>query len=286
MDTLSPFPQTTSTGPLAGAARLRSAISSHWPEYLMEAGLLAGFMISACVTGVLLEHPASPIHQAIENAVARRVLAGLVMGVTAIALIYSPWGKQSGAHMNPSVTLAFLSLGKVKRPDAAFYIAAQFAGGIVGVLVSDLLIGLPLRHSSVNYAVTIPGPGGSGIAFWAEFLISFLLMLTVLMASNTRRLSRFTGLFAGALIAIYIAVENPFSGMSMNPARTFGSAFPADEWSALWVYFIAPPVAMLAAGQLYRFRRGAQGVFCAKLHHHNGKRCIFRCNHGALDGNK
>jgi len=74
--------------------------------------------------------------------------------------------------------------------------------------------------------------------------------------------------------------------MSMNPARTVGSALPSGVWTAVWVYFLAPPIAMLSAGQLYRHFRGAHSVFCAKFHHHNDKPCIFRCNYGAINDEK
>jgi aquaporin Z len=105
------------------------------------------------------------------------------------------------------------------------------------------------------------------------------MMLLVLTVSNTHKLSRFTGLFAGCLVATYITLEAPLSGMSMNPARTFGSAFSAGDWRSLWIYFTAPPLGMLLAAAYYRAWRGPRAVFCAKLHHHNDKRCIFRCNY-------
>jgi len=259
------------------------ALSSHWPEYLIEAAALGAFMISACVFTVLVEHPMSPIQQALQDSgIWRRALIGLGMGLTAISLIYSPWGQRSGAHMNPSVTLTFLSLGKIAPWDAAFYVLFQFFGGIAGVRIADILIGLPLRHSSINYAVTVPGPGGPRVAFIAEFAISMLLMSTVLMTSNSQRLSRYTPLFAGTLVASFITIEAPLSGMSMNPARTLGSAFSADEWTALWIYFTAPLSGMVFAGAIYIFRRGRHAVFCAKLHHCNNKRCIFNCRFGEL----
>jgi aquaporin Z len=100
-------------------------------------------------------------------------------------------------------------------------------------------------------------------------------MLTVLMVSNTRRLARYTGLFAGLLVATYISIEAPLSGMSMNPARTLGSALFAGDWTALWIYFIAPPTGMLLAAELYLRQRGPRAVFCAKLHHQNDRPCIF-----------
>lgn len=109
-------------------------------------------------------------------------------------------------------------------------------------------------------------------------------MSVVLRASNHRRLTRWTGLLAGLLVALYISVESPVSGMSMNPARTFGSAVAAHVWTALWVYFTAPLVGMFLAAEVFA-RTGARAA-CAKLHHHNRKRCIFNCNFGEVGGQR
>src|SRR5215469_9603463 len=98
-----------------------SAATKHWPEYLIEAAGVGLFMVSACSFTILLEHPASAIRQMLASAFVRRLLVGIAMGATAIALIYSPWGKQSGAHLNPSVTLTFFRLGKIEPWDACFY---------------------------------------------------------------------------------------------------------------------------------------------------------------------
>lgn len=241
-------------------------------------------MVSACAFGVLLEHPSSPVYQLLaSNDFIRRMLIGLAMGTTAIAIFHSPWGKRSGAHMNPAVTLTFWSLGKIANWDAVFYIVFQFLGGIAGVILAGLLIGEPLEHAAVNYVTTMPGSSGAGVAFAAEFGISALMMSMVLWTSNSRRLSRYTPFFAGALVATFITFEAPLSGMSMNPARTTGSAFSAGEWTALWIYFVAPASAMLFASAIYRVRRGAHAVFCAKFHHHNNQRCIFNCRFGDLN---
>ncbi len=256
-------------------AAVSPPVRRHLPEYLMEAALLGLFMISACAFVVLLEHPASPVHRALPDPFVRRLLVGLAMGATAVLLIYSPWGKQSGAHMNPAITLTFTRLGKVAPRDATAYIVAQFAGGVGGVLIARLALGGLLADPSVGYAGTLPGRWGVAAAFLGEAAISFLLVLVILSVSNHPRKAMYTGLCAGALVACYITVEAPLSGMSMNPARTFGSAFFSRNWSAIWIYFTAPPLGMLAAAQLYLARRGRQGVACAKLHHQNSKRCIF-----------
>lgn len=249
----------------------------------MEASELACFMVSACVFTVLFEHPASPVRTVLPNDTLRRVLTGIAMGLTAISIFHSPWGKCSGAHLNPSVTLAFFSLGKIEARDALYYVGAQFAGGVAGVGVASLVIGKALGHPAVNYAATMPGPSGPWVAFGAEFVISFLMITTVLTFSNSKRLSRWTPVVAGTLIATYISIEAPLSGMSMNPARTFGSSVWAVSFQALWVYFTAPVLGMLLAARVYVSRHGAHRVFCAKLHHHNDQRCIFRCNYGALN---
>jgi aquaporin Z len=258
---------------------MHKALQHHWPEYGMEAVGLGIFMLSACVFATLLQHPASPVAQVIQPPLLRRFLIGLAMALTAISLIYSPWGKQSGAHLNPSVTLTFFRLGKVAPWDALWYVLAQFVGGILGVGLAAMLLRPYVADPTVNYVVTVPGKGGAWAAFVAEVLISFVLMSVVLRVSNNRTLNRFTGLCAGFLVATYITLEAPLSGMSMNPARTFGSAWSAQVWSALWIYFLAPPLGMLLAAELYVRWHGAHRVLCAKLHHHNTRRCIFHCGY-------
>ncbi|WP_404788085.1 MIP/aquaporin family protein [Altericista sp. CCNU0014] len=256
-----------------------NTLRRHYPEYLMEAAGLGLFMISAAVFTTLLEHPGSPIHQAIALPLLRRFLIGVAMGLTAIAIVYSPWGKQSGAHLNPAFTLTFFRLGKVKPWDAFYYIWFQFFGGLIGLLLAGGILRGAIADPSVNYIVTAPGAGGVGVAFLAELAISFGMMLMVLFVSNNPSRGRYTGLFAGALIATYITLEAPLSGMSMNPARTTASAILARNFTALWVYFIAPLVGMLLASEVYVRWKGRNAVRCAKLHHENNKRCIFRCGY-------
>jgi aquaporin Z len=246
----------------------------HWPEYAIEAALLGIFMLSACLFATLLFYPDSPLLQLIPDRFARRVIMGIAMGATAVALNYSAWGKQSGAHYNPAVTLTFTRLGKIAPRDAVGYVTAQFIGAAAGVFAATLIVGSMLAHSEVHYVVTRPGAAGVAIAFVAEAAISFLLMIVVLAALNRASLARFTGLFAGLLVAAFITVEAPLSGMSMNPARTVGSALWAQDWTALWLYFTAPPLGMLAAAEVH-LRLHRKPVFCAKLHHQNNKRCIF-----------
>ena len=128
----------------------------------------------------------------------------------------------------------------------------------------------------IPYAATLLGMYVAGVPFIAEVAISFALMFTVLISSNHNLFSCFTPYFVGALYAIFITLETPLSGMSMNPARIFGSAFRGRQWQVLWVYFLAATLGMLVAAELFLWVRCGSGSYCAKLHHANDKRCLFR----------
>ncbi len=258
-----------------------NSLQNNWREYLIEAGGLGVFMISACGFAVLFYHPASPLTGLSD--LMRNVLMGAAMGVTAIGIITSKWGQRSGAHLNPAVTLTFFRLGKVRFWDMVFYIGAQFTGGAIGVLLVWMLLGSALADRKVHFIVTKPGEAGAAVAFAAEFAMSIVLMLVVLVSTNSISFARITPYLVGILVAAFITFESKYSGMSMNPARSLASAVVSNDWNGLWIYFIAPPAAMLTAAELYVRIRGANAVLCAKLLHGHFARCLFRCDY--RDGN-
>jgi aquaporin Z len=90
--------------------------------------------------------------------------------------------------------------------------------------------------------VAAPGAFGAAVAFAAEQAISFILMITVLLVTNHERLARYTPYFVGSLYAVNITFETPLSGMSMNPARTFGPAVYVGYWHTLWIYFYSSSI--------------------------------------------
>jgi aquaporin Z len=254
-----------------------SAIASlrqHWREYAMEVAEVACYLFVACLVTALIHHPASIVRRSISSDVARRAFMGLAMGTTTIALVTSPWGKRSGGHFNPAITLTFYRLGKVEFWDAWFYGIAQLVGAWSGVAFAKYVLRGALAHDAVRYAVTMPGMYGSAAAFAAELSISFILMSTVLFTTNRARLASYTAYFVGGLIAVYYTFETPLSGMSTNPARTFGSALHANYLHALWIYFMAPTIGMLIAAELFLRLSGAI-PYCARLHHANHEGCIF-----------
>jgi aquaporin Z len=242
-------------------------------------GLLLGlFMVSVGIFAGLIFSPASPAAGVFTSDTQRALAMGAAMGATLIALVYSPLGAFSGAHMNPAVTVAFLRLGRIRPFDAAGYIAAQIIGGLLGAVAIGAAVGPAFTGEPVRWAATTPGPFGVAAAFAAEFGMTLVLMLTVLTASNHARTARWTGLIAAALVTLYITFESPVSGMSMNPARTLASALPSGIFDAIWIYFTAPFAGMLAAAELFARLRCFPAAHCCKLNHEGP------CLHCGCDG--
>jgi aquaporin Z len=263
-------------GNIRAGARIRPTVLRRWPVYVIEGTALGLFMVSALLFTVVLEHPDLPIRAAIDSPALRRLLMGLAMGGTAAALIYSPFGARSGAHMNPAVTLAFARLGLVPRALVPGYVTAQFAGATAGLAAAGASLGSWATHPSVNLVATRPGPAGPAVAFAAEVAIAFAMMLVVL-ATSTSRHTRFTGLAASGMLALYILVEAPLSGTSLNPARSFASAALSGALDVLWIYLLAPLAGMLLAAEVFVRRHGLQAALCARLNHSGSQPCIFGC---------
>jgi aquaporin Z len=227
------------------------SLKNHWLDYLMEAAGLMAFMIGAGIFTTLFLYPGSPVQQAVPGDFLRHVGIGACMGVITF-LIVSAIGQKTGAHINPAVTWSFYRQGKIGGWDAIFYTIAQFAGAIIAPIILLALIGTPFTDEKVKFATSQPGPQGVAAAFAAEFVISFILMLAVLFALSSKRLEKLAPAIIGVFIAVYITAVGPISGMSMNPARTLGSALTAGQYKGLWLYFVAPMAAMLLATEVYR----------------------------------
>src|SRR5579862_2031249 len=161
---IEPESHAAKTNTLSAAGRLRL----HWPEYLMEAGEAGLYLFSACAVATMLWHPASPLQRYLASDAVRRIWMGLAMGASIIAIVLSPWGKQSGAHFNPAVTFTFYRLGKVAWWDTVFYCAAQLLGAVAGVALATIVLDGAPAHKAVRYAATMPGIYGDAIAFVAE----------------------------------------------------------------------------------------------------------------------
>ncbi|MDX2175778.1 MAG: aquaporin [Candidatus Sumerlaeia bacterium] len=255
----------------------------NWPDYALEGLLLGCFLVTACLVVALLQHPGSPVRNALPDGTVRRAVIGAAMGLTALLILTSRIGKRTGAHINPAVTLVFLWQGKTTPADAAGYIAGQTAGAVLGVSATALALGGVVRHPSVNYVVTVPGADGPLVAWLVEFALSAGMILTVLSVSSAPRLARFTAHFAALLVFLYISLAAPYSGMSINPARTLGSAIPANVFTALWVYLTAPVAGFFAGAALHRvLARCAHERACCMGGKCVSCRCVFTCHKKAF----
>ena len=253
---------------------LGETLRRHWPEYAVEGGFLAVFVLCAGVVSAWLSGPDG---SAFELAV-RRLLAGIAMGLVLIAMIYSPWGRRSGTHLNPAITLAYLRLGKVGRWDAVFYLLAQLAGGLVAVWL--------LRRGAL-LPVTVPpsllsastAPSNSWTAFLTEFVLSAMAMLLILFTSNHASWFRWTGLIYGLLMMLLVACAAPLAGFGMNVARLLAVDLSGNIPALQWLNLLPPLLGMQAGVEAYRLLTGRTQVLCAKLAHNTQGRCIFRCQH-------
>ena len=257
---------------------LLQTLRRHWPEYAVEAGFLAVFVLAAGVVSAWLLSPSGPGAAALPNLAVRHLLAGLAMGLALMAMIYSPWGRRSGTHLNPAITLAYLRLGKIGRWDALFYTLAQVAGGVVAVTL--LRGGVPLLSAAQpSLLSTSIGPTNEWAAFLTEFVLSGTAMLLILFTSNHASWFRWTGALYSLLVVAIVAGAAPLSGFGMNIARLLAVDASGDLANANWLNLLPPLLGMQLAVEAYRLFTGRSQVLCAKLAHNTHGKCIFRCLH-------
>ncbi|MBF9141456.1 MIP/aquaporin family protein [Hymenobacter properus] len=243
---------------MAFATRMTQALRQNWRHYLVEAGGIIAFLTFSSLAAVVFHHPDSAVARALgPREWVQRIGMGLVVGGLIAAMAYSPWGKRSGAHFNPAVTLGFWHLGHIAAADALWYALAQFAGALGAGAVLHWALAPWFGHPSIHHNTTRPleGPHGWAVALGAEVVISSMLMLGLLWTMHSARGKKWTGALAGLLLAVFVVVEAPLSGMSLNPARTLGSAVAAGEAPHLWLYFVGPLGAMWATAEAYRRHR-------------------------------
>jgi aquaporin Z len=203
----------------------------------------------------------------------RRLITGLLFAGGATAVVYSPLGKRSGAHINPAVTLAFWRLGKVPAPDVAGYVVAQTIGAFAGTAAAAFVWGDLAR--SIQYAATAPGDGWTWLgALVAEALCTFALVFLILVCVDKPSVASRTGLIAGSLVAFLVMVEAPVSGTSVNPARSLAPAMFVPVFKDQWIYVAGPIAGALLAAIAYQRRWGGSTV-CAKLYHTADYPCPF-----------
>ena len=249
-----------------------AALRRHWPEYAIEGGFLFTIVLAAGVVSAWLQAAGATAP------LLHRLPSALVIGGLLVAMIYSPWGRRSGAHMNPAITLAYLRLGKVGRWDGLFYILAQVAGALAGVLLLRSGALLPQAMPAAALTTTI-GPSNPWMALATQFVLSLVAMLLILFTSNHASFFRWTGLVVGLLVTMVVACVSPLAGFGMNAARLLAVDASGDLDPLHWLNLLPPLLGMQLAIEVYRLFTGRSQVLCAKLAHNTHGRCIFRCMH-------
>ncbi len=248
----------------------------HWSEYGAEL-LGTAFLVFVGLSAVVFDFGKSlPPSSLIPSASLRRLITGLIFAGSGSLVAISPFGKLSGAHINPSVSLAFWAQGKMKHIDLIGYILAQFLGAIVGELLLVFVWG-NYAHS-VNNGMTLPGAGYPlWLVFLAETGLTCLLVLLIFLFVSSHRLMRWTPLMNWFLVATMVWLEAPISGTSLNPARSIGPALITWLWTSQWLYCVAPPLGGLLAVALFRLISiGERDVLTGKLFHVSHYRSIFK----------
>lgn len=208
----------------------------------------------------------SPLVQWLPGAMWRRLITGFFFGTTGMAITLSPLGKESGAHINPIVTLGFWMMGRLKTRHALGYVLSQLIGAIVGAAP---LLAWGAIGRSVAYGATAPGPGyGVLAALLGEAVASFVLIFGVFFFLRHKTLRALTPALFPPLYAVMVWLEAPISGTSTNPARSLGPAVISGDWKGWWIYWAGPLIGTVIAVAIHRWAgRRWLDIAVAKIHH-------------------
>jgi len=182
-----------------------------------------------------------------------QVGTSLVFGLVIMVMVYAT-GHLSGAHINPAVTFAFTISRHFRARDAVAYVAAQLTGAAAGALL--LLATWPAQPARLG--ATIPSVG-AGSAFVYELVLTAILMFVIMaVATDTRAAGSAAAIAIGGTVGLDALFGGPVTGASMNPARSFGPALVAGEWSHFWIYVAGPVIGAAAGALAYQLVRGDQ----------------------------
>lgn len=219
----------------------------------------------------------SPMARLIPSEGLRRLITGFLFGTTCAAIALSAVGKESGAHINPVVTMAFRLFHRLDTRIAIIYVLAQLAGGIIGSLP---LLAWGQMGRSLAYGATLPGNGYSTpAALLGEIITTFAMVSLLTVFIGFRQTRPFTPGIFPILYAIMVYLEAPISGTSTNPARSLGPAVISGAWQGWWIYWIGPLIGAflstlacsflakrITVAKLYHFDRDRDGLFRRMSH--------------------
>ena len=241
-----------------------------WSCELVGTALLVFLGLSAVVFDF---GAGSPLARVLPSVSWRLLVTGTLFAASGALVTVSPLGRRSGAHLNPAVTAAFWLERHLHRHDLAGYLAGQVAGALAGAGLLRVVWGA--RAASVDYGRTLPGPGvGPAEAVVIEAAMTAALVLVIFSFVSSPRTARWTPWAALVLVAVEVWRGAPYTGTSLNPARSLGPAVVAGVAGQLWIYFAGPLAgAVLAVGT---WKAVPRVTLTAKLFHDPRYPSVFR----------
>jgi aquaporin Z len=216
-----------------------------WQTFLSELVGTALLVLFGLSFVILMFGTGSPIARVVPDEGVRRLITGFLFGTTGALIALSPVGKESGAHINPVVTLGFWLIGKLKAQTVFGYVLAQLAGACLGALP---LLAWGSMGRSVAFGATLPGEGYStGTVLLGEVVTTFAMVALLCVFLGFRKLRPFTPALFPPLYAFMVWAEALISGTSTNPARSLGPAVVSGQWRGFWIYVAGPLIGTLAA---------------------------------------
>jgi aquaporin Z len=205
----------------------------------------------------------SPMARSLPNEAVRMAVTAFLFGTIGSTIALSRIGKESGAHINPAVTLGFWLMRKLDARAAFGYVIAQLLGAAAGALP---LLAWDSMGRSVAFGATLPGKDYStAVVVMGEVVTTFGLIATLCIFLAFRQLRRYTPFVIPFLYAVMVPLEAHISGTSTNPARSFGPALISGRWDGWWIYWVGPILGTLAA--ILVCSSMARRIEVAKLYH-------------------
>jgi aquaporin NIP len=178
------------------------------------------------------------------------VLGGAVAFGGTLGIMVYALGHISGGHFNPAVSVGLAVGRRFPWTRVPTYVIAQAAGATVAALLLRLTL-----SSGAPLGVTHPS-GSDGQAFvWEVVMTFFLVFVVTAVATDARAVRAAAGFCIGGTVVLDALVGGSISGASMNPARSFGPALVANDFTGLWIYLVAPVVGGVIAAMFYMFLR-------------------------------
>jgi aquaporin Z len=239
-----------------------------WRLFLYELSGTAVLVLVGLSVVIGMFGAGSPMTQLIPNEGLRQLITGFLFGTTGASIALSVVGKESGAHINPAVTMVFWLFRKLDGRTAVIYVLGQLAGGILGSLP---LLAFGARGRSVAFGATLPGVGYSTQAvLLGEIVTTFTMVSLLVVFIGFRRLRPFTPGIFPPLYAIMVYLEASISGTSTNPARSLGPALISGQWQGWWIYWFGPLIGAFLASLACSLL--AKRITVAKLYYFDSDR--------------